>query len=245
MIPTLELPGKAKPYVLAHRGNRVRCPENTLPAFRQALADGADALETDLHLSADGVLMCIHDATVDRTTDGHGAVADMTLAELRGLSAAYGRSEFAAARIPTLAEVAALLPEDVALALELKSDRFLEPAVARQLVDELAAAGVRNRTVVLSFSAARVQAVQAAAPDLPIGLISMGRLWPARGMQLHGLFWPWLLLNPFYAALVRRRGELFAPLDPAPDRRVGWYRRMGCDVILTDDPAATRRALGR
>ncbi len=243
--PTLVIPGKPKPYVLAHRGNRVRCPENTLAAFRQALADGADALETDLHLTADGVFVCIHDATVDRTTNGSGPVAGMTLAQLRALSASYGRAEFTAERVPTLAETAALLPEDVALALELKTDRFLEPAIARRLVEELTAAGVRNRTVVLSFSLARVQAIQAVAPDIPIGLISMGRLRPARGVQLHGLFWPWLLLNPFYPAWVHRRGELAAPLDPTPDRRVGWYKRLGCDVILTDDPASTRAAMRR
>ncbi len=66
--------------------------------------------------------------------------------------------------MPTLAELAELLPADVALALELKTDRFLEIEVAQRLVDELAAAGVRNRTVVLSFSLARVQAVQQARP---------------------------------------------------------------------------------
>jgi glycerophosphoryl diester phosphodiesterase len=59
---------------MAHRGNRVLCPENTLAAFRQALADGADILETDLHLTADKEFVCIHDATVDRTTNGSGAV---------------------------------------------------------------------------------------------------------------------------------------------------------------------------
>ena len=76
------LPGKTKPYVLAHRGNKTMCPENTLAAFRKALSDGADIIETDLHLSADGVFMCIHDDTVDRTTGGHGKVEQMTVDEL-------------------------------------------------------------------------------------------------------------------------------------------------------------------
>ena len=64
---------------MAHRGNRVACPENTLAAFRRALDDGADIIETDLHVTADGEFVCIHDATVDRTTDGRGPVAGMTL----------------------------------------------------------------------------------------------------------------------------------------------------------------------
>ncbi len=72
---SLHIPGKTKPYIMAHRGNRTACPENTLAAFRRAITDGADILETDLHLSADQVFVCIHDPTVDRTTDGSGAVA--------------------------------------------------------------------------------------------------------------------------------------------------------------------------
>lgn len=244
-LPTLAIPGKPQPYLLAHRGNRVRCPENTLAAFRQALADGADALETDLHLTADGVFVCIHDATVERTTDGSGPVAGMTLAELRQLSASYGRPEFQAERVPTLAELASLLPADVALALELKTDRFLEPAICQRLVDELAAAGVLERTVVLSFSLARVQAVQAAAPDLPIGWITLSRPWPVKGVQLLGPLWPLLLINPLYPLLAHRRGQLVAPLDPLPDRRLWLYKLLRCDAVLSDDPASTLAALGR
>lgn len=244
-LPTLAIPGKPKPYLLAHRGNRVRCPENTLAAFRQALADGADALETDLHLTADGVFVCIHDATVDRTTDGAGPVAGMTLAELKTLSASYGRPEFQSERAPTLAELASLLPADVALALELKTDRFLEPAICQRLVDELRAAGVLERTVILSFSLARVQAVQAAAPDLPIGWITLSRPWPTKGVQLLGPLWPLLLLNPLYPWLAHRRGQLVAPLDPTPDRRLWLYKLLRCDAILSDDPASTLAALRR
>jgi len=243
--PTLVIPGKPKPYLLAHRGNRVRCPENTLAAFRQALADGADALETDLHLTADGVFVCIHDATVDRTTDGRGPVSGLTLAELRSLSASYGRPAFQAERVPTLAELAELLPADVALALELKTDRFLEPEICQRLVDELTAAGVRNRIVLLSFSLARVQVVQRLAPDLPVGWITLSRAWPIPGVHLLGPLWPLLLLNPLYPWLAHRRGQLVAPLDPTPDRRLWLYKLLRCDAVLSDDPASTRAALGR
>jgi glycerophosphoryl diester phosphodiesterase len=124
---------------MAHRGNRVACPENTLAAFRRALADGADILETDLRVSQDGAFVCIHDSTVNRTTDGRGAVAKMTLAALKQLRADCGRPAFNGERIPTLAEVAAILPPEVGLALELKTARFLEPDVCQRL------AGVRAR----------------------------------------------------------------------------------------------------
>jgi glycerophosphoryl diester phosphodiesterase len=239
------LPGRAKPYLMAHRGNRVACPENTLAAFQQAVDDGADIIETDLHLSADGVFVCIHDATVDRTTDGSGEVEEMTVGEIKGLSAAYGRAEYAAERVPTLEELAALLPDDVALALELKSDRFLEAEVCGVLVAELERTGVRARTVALSFSLARVEAVQAVAPDMPIGWITLTRPWPLGGVQMLGPLWPLLLLNPFYVRLAQARGQLVCPLDPTPDARLGLYRWLGCDAVLSDDPGATAAALKR
>jgi glycerophosphoryl diester phosphodiesterase len=244
-LPSLLVPGRTRPYLMAHRGNRVSCPENTLAAFRRAIEEGADILETDLHLTADGAFVCIHDATVDRTTDGSGEVAGRTLDEIKALSAAYGRAEFSAERVPTLAEMAVLLPADVALALELKSDRFLEPQVCRALVMELDRTGIRARTVVLSFSMARIQAVRAIAPDIPIGWITLSEPWPRRGVQLLGPFWPLLLLNPLYVRVAHARGQLVCPLDPFPDKRLRLYRWLGCDAVLSDDPGTTARALNR
>ena len=245
ITPLLTLAGKPKPYVMAHRGNRVACPENTLASFRRAVADGADILETDLHLSADNHFMCIHDGTVDRTTDGHGRVEHKTLPELKSLSASYGRPEFRTERIPTLAEVAALLPPDVAIALELKTNRFLEPDVCRALVAELERTGIRSRTAVLSFALPRVLAVQAVAPEIPAAWITLGRAWPLPGVQLLGPFWPLLILNPFYVWIAHRRGQIVCPLDPTPDGRLWWYRALRCDAVLTDNPEATCRRLRR
>ena len=241
----LALPGKPRPYIMAHRGNRVACPENTLASFRRAIADGADILETDLHLTSDGAFVCIHDGAVDRTTDGHGAVAEMTLEQIKRLSASYGRPEFAGEQVPTLHELAHLLPADVALALELKTDRFLEPEICRRLVDELRAAKVLERTVVLSFHLPRVQAVRAVEPEMPIGWITLSRAWPMAGVEMLGPLWPLLLVNPLYAALARRRGQAVCPLDPLPDGRLWLYRLLGCDAVLTDNPDSTCRALRR
>ncbi len=132
------------------------------------------------------------------------------------------------------------------MALELKTDRFLEPDVCRKLADELAAAGVRDRTVALSFSLARVQAVAAAAPDMPKGFITMSKLTP-KGVdaQLIGAFWPVYFLNPFYVRQAHARGQITCPLDPTPNGRLWYYRWLGCDAVLANDPAATLRALGR
>src|SRR3989304_2056331 len=163
------------PPALAPPSSWASATENTLGSFRRAIADGADILETDLHLTADGVFVCIHDGTVDRTTDGSGAVAEMSLKEIKRLSASCGREEFVAERVPTLAELATMLPSDVALALELKTDRFLEPEVCRQLVNQLRAADVLARSVVLSFHEGRIRAVRAVEPEIPIGGLTVRR----------------------------------------------------------------------
>ena len=92
--------------VIAHRGASGHAPENTLAAFRKAVSLGAPFIETDLQLSRDARFVAIHDATVDRTTGGRGAVHDLTLAELRRLDAgSWFGSEYAGERLPTLDEI--------------------------------------------------------------------------------------------------------------------------------------------
>jgi glycerophosphoryl diester phosphodiesterase len=237
------IPGKSKPYVIAHRGNQVKCPENTLAAFRQAIADGADIIETDLHITADNVFICIHDDTLDRTTNGSGEVEKMTLAEVQAFSASNGRPGFDAERIPALAELIDMLPEDVALALELKTDRFLEPQVCRLLLNQLRAAQILNRTIALSFSLDRLRVIQNESREIHTGWITLSKLTPFRGPHMMGPFWPLLMLNPFYVKIAHRRNQAVCPLDPLPDSRLWFYRLLGCDAVLTDDPGTTCAAM--
>jgi len=240
MIPTnLSVPGRKKPYVMAHRGNNVLCPENTLASFKQSFQDGADILETDLQLSKDNQFMCIHDGSIDRTTDGTGLVSDFTAEELKRFSAFYGREEFKSERIPLLTELAAQLPPDVALALELKSDRFLEEDTCQRLIDLLTTTGIRERTFVISFSKARVLCLHGLAPDIPAGVITMSGYTPDPEMQIIGPFWPLVLLNPFYIRQVRKNKQIVCPLDPTPDKRLWIYEKMKVDAVLTDNPQKT------
>ena len=108
--------------VFAHRGARAVAPENTLPAFARALELGADGIELDVQCSADGHLVVMHDFAVDKTTDGTGQVAALTLAELRRLDAghAFGPA-FAGVRVPTLEEVLDLVGNRCRLNIEIKS----------------------------------------------------------------------------------------------------------------------------
>ena len=139
--------------VIAHRGGAARAPENTLEAMRLGIADGADGLEFDVRLSADGEVVVIHDATVDRTTDGAGSVERMTLSELRSLDAGFrfnaGPPDPARKikyRIPTLDEVLRSFP-GIPLIIEIKAP--LAASETRRLIEKHGADG---RCLVDSFS---------------------------------------------------------------------------------------------
>lgn len=239
------LAGRKRPYLMAHRGNRAICPENTMAAFRQAFKDGAAILETDLHVTRDGAMVCIHDATVDRTTDGEGEVASYSLEELKQLRADRGFDGFESERIPTLEELAAILPDNVALALELKSDAFLDEETCRRLASILEESGIRQQTLVISFSMERLRTVRRVAKDVPIGLISLSSLFPSAEPEFVGVLWPMLFANPFYVWIAHRRGQFFCPLDPEPDTRLWYYRLLNCDSVLSDNPAVTKRKLNQ
>ena len=136
--------------VIGHRGNRVRLAENTLPSLADAVERGADALEFDVRMTRDGVAVLMHDARLDRTTNGHGAVADYTLAELRTLDAA-ARGPFAnapRATIPTLEEVLDAFRR-IPMVIEVKE--LAAAAPTERLVKSL---GLRERVVIGSADAA-------------------------------------------------------------------------------------------
>jgi glycerophosphoryl diester phosphodiesterase len=119
----------AKPMVVAHRGFSGKAPENTIPAFRMALEAGVSMIELDVQITKDGAVAVIHDATVDRTTDGTGRVADLTLAELRHLDAgSWFSADFKGERIPSLEEALELIAPRALVNIELKSPRIIRNA---------------------------------------------------------------------------------------------------------------------
>jgi glycerophosphoryl diester phosphodiesterase len=159
---------------IAHRGASGSFPENTLAAFRAAIEAGAEMCELDVQLTRDGAVVVIHDDTVDRTTDGTGAVAAMTLAEIKQLDAGVKfDNRFAGEPVPTLDQVFELVDGRCALNIELKSDG-LEAKVSEM---------VRSRdafgwTLVSSFDWAALTRIRHVAPELRVGLLASR--WPAR-----------------------------------------------------------------
>lgn len=156
----------------AHRGASAAAPENTLAAFDRAVASGADVIELDVRLTADERVVVIHDATVDRTTDGSGEVSDMTLIEIEHLDAGYdfeqaGRYPYRGAglRVPTLEEVLRRYPES-RLNIEVKDDSV---AAAGQVVKVIRGSDAERRVLVASRHHSVVSEIRNEGTDLATG----------------------------------------------------------------------------
>ena len=160
--------------LVAHRGGAALAPENTLAAFRSGLAHGADALELDVHLSQDGRLVVIHDPAIDRTTNGSGIVADLSLAQLKALDASFRFKGPSAGpqEIPTLEEVLELLAAPgngrVGLQVEIKTraDGSRYPGIEEALVSVLRAWSLVELTAAISFDFASLQTIAGLEPGL-------------------------------------------------------------------------------
>lgn len=263
-------PGTA---VLAHQGGDDLWPSNTLLAFERAAALGADVLELDVHLTADGQFVVIHDATVDRTTDGTGAVAERALAELRTLDAGYdwqpdepaeGFDPEASAppyrgmgfAIPTLAEVLAAFP-NAAVNVEIKQD---DPEVARALCSELRSENATDRVMVGSFHAPALRAFRDACPEVatsaaPREVLTFFLLARAR---LHRIYSPpfealqvpteqsgLTVVTPHFVEAAHQRGvDVHVwTIDDVPT--MNRLVAMGVDGLITDRPDRALRVLGR
>lgn len=242
------------PIIVAHRGSSSVVPENTLASFRQAIADGADAVECDVRLTRDGHVVVIHDGDLRRTTDGRGSVWDHTRLELRTLSAGnWFHRRFAAERVPTLDEVVVLTAGACGINIEIKSDerdRKGEEIVVRccRIIREHRA---QDRALITSFSTRIVKRAGLVRPRIATGLLyhPLRHLMKSPVLFARSLGARYVVLN----GSSLRRGIV----EEAHDRRmlVGeytvnsarrWERalRFGVDAVFTDSPAAFRNAEG-
>jgi glycerophosphoryl diester phosphodiesterase len=216
--------------ITGHRGALGTEPENTLRSFRRAVADGCDEIELDLRVTADGELVIMHDAVVDRTTSGTGAVEELTLAELRALDAGLGE------QIPTWAETVAAI--DVRFQAEVKAEAAV-PLLAQSLKSDRALA---ERTLVTSFHPEILLAIREAFPDVTTGHIfgrtpdiaevvtrtrAAGATWSLCGIAG---------LTPEVVADLHTAG-LSVTAWPVPDAEtLATAASLGVDGITTDNP---------
>ena len=146
--------------VIGHRGAAGLEPENTLRSVRRAIELGVDRVEIDVRVSRDGGLVIMHDETVDRTTNGHGYVSELTLNELRSLDAGMGE------KIPTLKEILEFTMGKAKLEIELKVPEATEPTI--QLVEELNA---EKDVIVISFMHELLERVHDLNPNIKTGAL--------------------------------------------------------------------------
>jgi glycerophosphoryl diester phosphodiesterase len=229
----------SKPMVVAHRGASVEQPENTIEAFEAAIDAGADAVEFDVRVTADGHAVVMHDPDVSRTTGGTGLVSEMTLDEIRQLG------------VPTLEEALACLSGRATADIEIKNSpdepgytADAEPAVEATLaaLDELAFSGP---VIVSSFNPRSIAHSRALRPDVPTGLLSWVDVDAEDALaRATGQGHPWVL--PFvtkvldagegFADRVHHGGTLLGVWiadDPETSRQLF---QLGVDALATNDP---------
>jgi glycerophosphoryl diester phosphodiesterase len=234
--------------LFGHRGASARAPENTLAAFERAVRDGAGAIECDVQICADGTPVILHDATVDRTTDGRGAIARLTMAQVRRLDAgAWFDRRFRGERIPTLEEALEFARGRCLINLELKAApgagaRAGDAAIAAAVAAALRRAGDRGPVLLSSFSAATLAATRAALPRARLALLasrSLRGLHAAhRRLRLHAVHPHLRLADARRFAAARREGlriHVWTVNDPTLAARIA---ARGADGLMTDDPAA-------
>jgi glycerophosphoryl diester phosphodiesterase len=222
---------------IAHRGASGDFPENTLMAFTAAIEAGAQMCELDVQLCADGTAVVIHDETVDRTTGGRGAVATMTLDEIRRLDAGarFGPA-FAGARVPTLDQVLELVKGRCALNVELKS-----AGVETEVCRLLRAHGAIADTIISSFDWESLGAARALEPAVGLGVLADRRAdaMLAAAARLHAVS-----VNPRYDLVSRAMVDQahqagFKVLTWTIDKPARMRRMIatGVDGIMTNHPA--------
>lgn len=246
--------------IVAHRGASYDAPENTLAAFRLAWDQGADAIEGDFRLTADGQVVCLHDADTRRVTGGEvdWKVSEVTLAKLRTLDVGKWKGEaFTGEHIPTLAEVLAIIPPGKKLFLEIKGGPELVEPIRRVLVSS----GISlQQIVIIAFDQNTVVEVRRLLPEVKVHwLVSYKQdketgCWTPTADEVfqtlsrirpHGVDTEANpeVVNRSFVDRLRREGYEFHVWTIDDGARARLFRDLGVDSITTNRPALIRQEL--
>jgi glycerophosphoryl diester phosphodiesterase len=240
-----------KPLVAAHRGGALLWPENSLGAFRNALALDVDFLETDIHLTADGELVVLHDATLDRTTTGTGAVRAVALADLAGIRLRGLDGTPTGERVPTLTAVLELLEgsrTELLLELKVGADGQRSPGIEEKALALLKTRGTLDRTVVMGFHAPTVRRIRELAPGArTVLLVARSRIdrqgvptsqavrWAVEAAA-NGLGIQHTALDADVVAAARAAGVRVAAWTVNEEAEIRRVIALGADVVISDRP---------
>ncbi|QJD87243.1 glycerophosphodiester phosphodiesterase [Cohnella herbarum] len=237
-----------KPLIIAHRGAAGEAPENTLAAFRLGMEQGCDAIELDIHLSKDGEIIVCHDETIDRTSDGTGAIRELTVAEIKRADAGGWFSEkYAGERIPLLEEVFELVPSSIMINIEIKSsfEQRLETTLARLLRRTARLSSV----VVSSFDFNCLAVLKQIEPEARIGLLYEDKATLAD--PTNQLTVPVYSLHPYFGKLdiedareAVRQGLRVYPWTVNGEEQIRLMIEYGVSGVITDYPGRMKKILG-
>jgi glycerophosphoryl diester phosphodiesterase len=246
------------PLFAAHRGGAALWPENSLLAFGHALALGADYLELDVHLSRDGEVMVIHDATLERTTTGSGPVRERTAAELGALFLKDRSGAVTAEPVPTLDQVVALAAAGKRqMLLEIKTDekRRRYPDIEEKVFAVLDRHRFTPFAIVMSFEAETWRRLRQLRPDARVGALYSARMLPASEIErelasLHqaGVGFVGLeqrLVSPDVARQARLAGLTLGVWTVNERDAIERFVGQGVGVVITDRPDLAKAVLGR
>jgi glycerophosphoryl diester phosphodiesterase len=241
------------PILFAHRGDLTNAPENTLPAFQQAIRKGADGVELDAKLTSDGHVIVIHDTTVNRTTDGSGRVASMPLTEIRSLDAGKWFGEgFRGTKVPLLSEVFDVVGNIKLINIELTNYSTPRDRLVEAVCDLIRRHGNPDQILFSSFYASNLRRAAQILPQVPRGLLALPG-WKGIWARSFGfMFGDYQALHPHLSDTFRpqiarahrlnRRVHVWTANTP---EQVNQLKEWGVDGIFTDDPGMAVVALGR
>lgn len=243
----IALADKPGPHVIGHRGAAGYAPENTMVSFERGIALRADAIELDIHPTSDGELVVIHDPTLERTTNGHGLVAQHTLAQLKELDAgSWFHPSFHNERIPTLIEVLSWARGRTRVVIEIKQGPIFYPHVEELLIAALDRTQMRSQVLVISFDHHSVRKVKQLAADVPTGVLYGARvidpvaLATAAGADALMPYWP--LITREEVELAHAAGLSIAPWG-GPEQDYRFILATGVDAVAADFPDRPRLVL--
>jgi len=225
------------PVIFAHRGASAHAPENTLAAFELAHQQGADGIELDVKLSADGIPVVIHDATVDRTTNGSGRVSNLKLVTLQKVDAGEGQ------QIPTLDEVFASIGGQLLINIELTNYKSPNDQLVEKVVELVEKHGLFESILFSSFFSKNLKRAASLLPQTPRALLALPGLlgWWARTCGFR--FGDYQALHPIYKNTtpklierVHRMGRRVHVWTVNTADEMRQLARWGVDGIITDDP---------
>jgi glycerophosphoryl diester phosphodiesterase len=235
--------------IVGHRGAAGIAPENTLPSFEAAWAAGVAWIETDVRLTRDAVPVLLHDATLDRTTTGQGAVSAVTWDELRRLDAGVRFApQFAGTRVPQLAELLTAAAGRSGVLIELKAEPERQDQLVRQVLMVVEVEGASDSVRVISFEPELLERITHAIMDwtLPTGLIAStapGLLQTARRLGCAAIHPRLTALSPELVAAARAAGLRVNTWTANTAEQVRQAIDFGVDEITTDFPAMARQVV--